>query len=177
MSDPNYIIQNNTLLIFNKQKINWYLLSLMLSLFICIILIFALPQWHILIIGIEALFTTFIISFKPGLFKYIYISNINIQLENDFLLINKKKFYYKEILFLSFVEDEECQIVRLEGKRKHILIPNQKILFTNCKNFNDAINKCSMIKNFIQKPIQVNFITHIASSYGRKTEKWNFIEL
>ncbi|HMN33139.1 MAG TPA: hypothetical protein PKA54_07180 [Chitinophagaceae bacterium] len=141
------------------------------------ILIQFIPDWYILLIGIEALIWSILIAFVPQLFKYIYLSNVKIQKEKNYLLVNHKKFKYEDILFLSFQEDEDCKIIRIEGKRKQIILPNQKILFTHCKNFQDAIEKANKIRQFINQPIQINYITHIASSYGRKTEKWNFIDV
>ncbi len=91
--------------------------------------------------------------------------------------MNHKKFNYEDILFLSFQENEDCKIIRIEGKRKQIILPNQKILFTHGKNFEDAIEKANQIRQFINHPIRINYITHTVGSRGRKTEKWHFIEV
>lgn len=79
-------------------------------------------------------------------------------------------------MFLSFHEDEMCQVIRLEGKRKNILFPNQAILYIDCAGFEDALDKCRSIRDFIDPALKINYIRRARGKKNRNFDKWEYLE-
>lgn len=78
--------------------------------------------------------------------------------------VGKRQFYLDDLLFLSFREDENYRIIRLEVKRNALMIPNESVLITNCSGLDEALRLCRIVKNFIHPSLLIN---HIKIGYGK----------
>lgn len=175
LSSPILIIQDNKLILLNKRKINGYAISFYFSIIICVLCVYYFPGFYIYFIGFEALLITIVLSLFPETLRYLFFDHIKIENHNNYILINQKKIEKDNLLFLSFKEDESCKVIRLEAKRKHILIPNEKKLYIHCRNFEEAYKICLDIQDFIDKQLKINYITSTQTSRGSKREKWNYL--
>lgn len=105
-----------------------------------------------------------------------------------YFYIGKKKINFEDLLFLSLREKDAYRVIRLEAKRENILISNEIKLFTNCKNFEEALYLCRQVRDFIDPNLKINHITignsEVNSGYGNYTsgggrnedvEVWTYI--
>lgn len=101
--------------------------------------------------------------------------------------MNRKKMPFDDMLFLSIREKDNYKIIRLEGKRKNILRANEKILKTDCKNFEEAYLLCRSIRDFINPELKINNIKigsgssaniagGMSSSRSEDIEIWEFMD-
>jgi hypothetical protein len=177
--NTNYILSDNSITIKNevdKGKIFMYYLYLFLI--ICAVSsLYFLHKFglHFITLLVYLAIHAYVeFSKNPG-----KISDVTITKFNDYITINKKKILFEKILFLSFKEQDGFRIIRLECIRKNILIANDFILFDDCNNAIDALEKCKMLQQFIGSGIKINHITiDNSSTYNEsnsKGEKWNFV--
>jgi hypothetical protein len=184
---PDFIYYNDSLIInglTRKQQVS-YLLKIGMP----FLILFSVYFWgylffeFALVIGI-ILFTTLrhFLPFPANFFGII------IKKQDGNLWINKKVIPYEDLLFLSLREKDFYKIIRLEAKRKNILIANEKILASDCEGFEDALSLCREIKSFIDPNLKINNIkigTGRANNYGDYTssggrneniEIWEYVD-
>lgn len=102
----------------------------------------------------------FIISILFHFYKFPANFNpIILRKDFPFFYIGKKKINFDDLLFLSLREKDAYRIIRLEAKRENILISNEIKLFSNCKNFEEALYLCRQVRDFIDPNLKINHIT------------------
>lgn len=94
------------------------------------------------------------------------------------LQINRKKMIWEDLMFLSIREKELYNIIRLEAKRKNMLIANEVVLINNCASFDEAVHLCRQFRDFIDPNLKINVATNYISRSGGKSdlENWHYIE-
>ena len=183
---PDYISVDEKLLIPGLSKTGKiiYVLSLFLPLFLLSILVifFNLALIYALIILV------FLgITYRQFVFYSYNFRTTIISKTPDGILINNKKILFEDFLFLSLREKDFYKIIRFEAKRNNILVANEKILKTNCKNYEHALLVCKGIRDYIHPSLKINNIKvgYVPSRFGSKNAKgrrdeskeiWEFIE-
>jgi hypothetical protein len=93
------------------------------------------------------------------------------------LVVGSKKYLWDDILFLSIREDENYANIRLEAKRKHILIKNESVIIIGKSSLEDAIANCKQVSDFFDKKLKINQIvrTYNRKGKGNDNENWRLI--
>jgi hypothetical protein len=123
---------------------------------------------------------------KPAIFTDVSISKYGKQ-----LILNGKHIVRDDILFLSFREADDCQYIKLEMKRKRIYIANEILLCNECTSYDEALELCRAIRDFIDEGILINYMSMAwaksntepyetaTEPRARKSallENWNYVE-
>lgn len=96
---------------------------------------------------------------------------LKLRKDQDFIYVNKKALLLEELLFLSFHETEACTIIRLEACRKNILFPKEAKLMSDCSGFEEALQACRQIRDFIDPDLKINHVM-LVSGKSRNTGPW-----
>lgn len=110
---------------------------------------------------------------------------LKLRKDQEFIYVNKKALPLEELLFLSFHETEAYAIIRLEARRKNILFPKEAKLMSDCSGFEEALQLCREIRDFIDPDLKINHVMLVSGksrNIGRwgsrdiKFEHWEFIQ-
>lgn len=187
-----YSIENNKLIIKRPSLIKnisyklIYIFPFLIVFFINVYFKFFNLAFDIFSISIlfYAIFISSIV--KPSIFKDITIVKFDGK-----IIINSKIVPLDSILFLSFREADDFRYVKLESRRKKILIANEILLNNECRSFEEALEFCRMIRDFIGEGIVINYISMgwsnddnliysnlsgTEASKNEQLENWNYIE-
>ncbi len=159
------IIDNKTLVIqgfTTQEKIGVYVKRLLLLLALVPFYFFNFNMFSIivLILVLGSAIYHFNTEFFPPEMKPKFIYK-----EKEHLVVGRKKMVMEELIFLSIRENESYKIIRIEGIRKNIMIANEAILCSECKDFETALERCRIIRNFISPNLKINNIK-IGSGYS-----------
>ena len=187
--DTTFILFNNSLTIKGipySRRLIYVACWLIPIIAIVIFMLQSSPKENlILCIILIPVLTTFRPLIKPPpLFFDIIMSK-----QQDHLLVNGKKFYYEDLLFLSFKEAEGYRIIRLEAKRRNILFAHEKILITQSNSLEESLSLARQLRDFISPDLKINHVTMGESApsvyYGyfgnrggrnREVEMWHLID-
>ncbi|MBK7763370.1 MAG: hypothetical protein IPI46_08340 [Bacteroidetes bacterium] len=105
------------------------------------------------------------------------------------VIINKTLFKYEDLIFLSFRENENYSVIRLEAKRKNILFANDLKLIAGLDSFDRALTLSRQLRNFISLDLKINHITmgfaaprlwrgyfEMPATKASDIENWHFID-
>lgn len=142
-----YLIIQNTL--FIKRPSFFKNISYKLILLAPLVIVFSLNIWfnffNIAFDIFSVVFLFYIIlaraMVKPSIFKDIKITKFV-----DKITVNDKIIPLDNILFLSFREADDYKYVRLESKRKHLIIANEILLYNECSSYDEALEFCRITR-------------------------------
>ena len=118
------------------------------------------------------------ISFSHILFAPSVFFNIRITKVDDGILINRKKMLTEEMLFLSIREKDAYKVIRLEAQRRNIIKANEKVLKTDCIDFEDAYRMCCSLRDFMNPALKINHIKigyNTAGNPDESIEVWEYM--
>jgi hypothetical protein len=174
----NFITTTDSLIIKkdDNKKLFFYLLPYIVPAIVCglLYLMHIFPVWMLLLLLLLSYNFIFIfLKHQP-----IVFNDITIKKNEHGCSINNKIIDVEKLLFLSIRQKDGYKIIRLEMVRKHILLANEFILFSDVENLEQGIHLCKQIKQFIHPDLKINVIKIGSSSNGsdRNLEKWHFVE-
>jgi hypothetical protein len=138
-------------------------------------------------------FSTILVFFIPAHFfinwsRLRFPANfrpLTLRKDNEFVYVNNKALPLEELLFLSFHETEAYAIIRLEARRENILFPKEVKLMSDCSGFEEALQVCRDIRDFVDPDLKINHVMLVSGkseNTGRwgsrriKFEHWEFIQ-